>query len=91
MVMSMGTLTIMAPFEATITELSPARLVCHGPDKDGAHSTPATLPGGRFVHTNTPCWLKELITGACPNAVGLRKRVIANTENAHFDLFIIFK
>ena len=51
------------PFEATVTAPSPAQLVCHGPDKDDAHCTDATLPGARFEQTSTPFWLKEVMTG----------------------------
>jgi hypothetical protein len=60
---NIGTLTEIVPFVATVTAHSPAQLVFHGPDNEEAHCTDATLPGCKLVQTNTPFWLKELMTG----------------------------
>src|ERR1035437_4490973 len=60
----MGTLTRIIPVESTVTASSPAQLFVHGPVTEDAHSTVATLPGARLLHTNTPLPLKEVITGA---------------------------
>ena len=69
----MGTLTCIVPFESTVTASSPAQLFVHGPVTDGAHSTVATLPDARLLHTNTPFPLKEVMTGAAAwySAAGL--------------------
>ena len=52
------------PFEFTVTASNPAQVLVHGPDNDDAHSTVATLPATRLLHTNTPFPLKEVMTGA---------------------------
>ena len=54
---------MIVPFVSAVTAARPAQLVCHGPDNDDAHSTVATLPGCKLVQTNTPFWLKEVMTG----------------------------
>jgi hypothetical protein len=64
----MGTLTWIIPLESAITASSPAQLFVHGPVTADAHSTTATLPAARLLHTNTPFPLKEVITGAAAGA-----------------------
>src|ERR1035441_3949002 len=82
----------MMPFEFTVTASNPAQVLVHGPDNDDAHSTVATLPGTRLLHTNTPFPLREVMTGAAACAATLAPSARAQRLSfiAVFDLFTDF-
>jgi hypothetical protein len=85
----MGTLTWIIPLESAVTASSPAQLFVHSPATADAHSTDATLPGARLLHTSTPFPLNEVMTGVCACAAtaapsAKAHRPILKTCNAVF-------
>ena len=71
----------MAPFGSTLTALKLSQVFVHGPETDGPHSTLATVPGSRFVLSNRPFWLNELMMISCP-IVGVPVPTYAINQNS---------